>query len=149
MSRRRMLFGLTGCGLAAGVGSCGAPLGVYVWGPGRAISDAGADLRGPYRACSESELPVGAGLVIETPRGPVIVLRPGEEEVVALEATCTHLGCLVRWDAENGKIRCPCHAALFGTDGAPLEGPATRPLGRWVARLVDGAVEVEPPAGGA
>jgi cytochrome b6-f complex iron-sulfur subunit len=46
----------------------------------------------------------------------------------ALQATCTHLGCLTAWKPELGIIACPCHGSKFDRDGNKIEGPAPRPL---------------------
>jgi len=46
----------------------------------------------------------------------------------ALQATCTHLGCLTAWKPELGIIACPCHGSKFRSDGSKIEGPAPRPL---------------------
>jgi cytochrome b6-f complex iron-sulfur subunit len=46
----------------------------------------------------------------------------------ALQATCTHLGCLTAWKPELGIIACPCHGSKFNREGAKIEGPAPRPL---------------------
>jgi cytochrome b6-f complex iron-sulfur subunit len=46
----------------------------------------------------------------------------------ALQATCTHLGCLTAWKPELGIIACPCHGSKFRRDGTKIEGPAPRPL---------------------
>jgi cytochrome b6-f complex iron-sulfur subunit len=46
----------------------------------------------------------------------------------ALQATCTHLGCLTAWQPELGIIACPCHGSKFKRDGSKIEGPAPRPL---------------------
>jgi cytochrome b6-f complex iron-sulfur subunit len=46
----------------------------------------------------------------------------------ALQATCTHLGCLTAWKPELGIIACPCHGSKFKRDGSKIEGPAPRPL---------------------
>ena len=46
----------------------------------------------------------------------------------ALQATCTHLGCLTAWKPELGIIACPCHGSKFNRDGTKIEGPAPRPL---------------------
>ena len=43
----------------------------------------------------------------------------------ALQATCTHLGCLTAWQPELG---CPCHGSKFKRYGTKIEGPAPRPL---------------------
>ena len=49
--------------------------------------------------------------------------------LTALDAVCTHLGCLVqeRKTAVPG-FHCPCHGSEFGEDGAVEQGPAERPL---------------------
>lgn len=46
----------------------------------------------------------------------------------ALQATCTHLGCLTAWKPELGIIACPCHGSKFSRDGTKIAGPAPRPL---------------------
>ena len=44
----------------------------------------------------------------------------------AINATCTHLGCLVK-QAQSG-FACPCHGSQFTAVGAVTNGPATQPL---------------------
>ncbi|MGI9101452.1 MAG: ubiquinol-cytochrome c reductase iron-sulfur subunit [Terriglobales bacterium] len=46
----------------------------------------------------------------------------------ALNATCTHLGCMTAWKPELGIIACPCHGSKFRKDGTKIEGPAPKPL---------------------
>ena len=49
----------------------------------------------------------------------------------AFEGTCTHLSCVVYWDAASGRLICPCHNAAFAVEtGAVLMGPPRRPLPR-------------------
>ncbi len=50
------------------------------------------------------------------------------EGFYALQATCTHLGCLTAWNSELDLIACPCHGSKFRRDGSKIEGPAPRPL---------------------
>lgn len=49
--------------------------------------------------------------------------------LTALDAVCTHLGCLVqaKQTAVPG-FQCPCHGSEFGEDGEVEKGPAERPL---------------------
>ncbi len=51
-----------------------------------------------------------------------------QEGFYALQATCTHLGCLTAWKPESNMIACPCHGSKFRRDGTKIEGPAPRPL---------------------
>jgi Rieske Fe-S protein len=43
---------------------------------------------------------------------------------------CTHLGCLLRFNAAETSWDCPCHGSRFDVDGRVLEGPAVDPLER-------------------
>ena len=68
------------------------------------------------------------------PEGPtfikqakVFIERAGSR-LRCISAVCTHLGCLVKWDADKTVYQCPCHGASFAADGQCLTGPASRPL---------------------
>jgi cytochrome b6-f complex iron-sulfur subunit len=50
------------------------------------------------------------------------------EGFFALNAVCTHLGCLTAWKPELGIIACPCHGSKFTREGIKTDGPAPRPL---------------------
>jgi Rieske Fe-S protein len=73
----------------------------------------------------------------------VFVVWDGLTGVRAMSATCTHLGCRVRWDASAGRFRCPCHGGAYSVEGVVLGGPPPRPLAAIEARISDaGDVEV-------
>ena len=66
-----------------------------------------------------------------TERDPAILLRLADREVVAFSQKCTHLGCVVFFEAEEDRWHCPCHEGNFEPrTGAVISGPPTRPLGR-------------------
>lgn len=46
----------------------------------------------------------------------------------ALNAVCTHLGCLTAWKPEINTIACPCHGSKFTREGVKTDGPAPKPL---------------------
>jgi cytochrome b6-f complex iron-sulfur subunit len=57
-----------------------------------------------------------------------IFLVHAQEGFFALNAVCTHLGCLTAWKPDSGQIACPCHGSRFSREGVKLAGPAPRPL---------------------
>ena len=75
-------------------------------------------------------------------RETVFLVWDGASSVHALSATCTHLGCQVRWDAGATRFRCPCHGGVFDATGQVVEGPPPRPLDRVETRVESGAVLV-------
>jgi Rieske Fe-S protein len=74
----------------------------------------------------------------ERSRETVFLVWDGGKTVHALSATCTHLGCRVRWDAGSTTFRCPCHGGTFDAQGHVVGGPPPRALNRVEAR-VDGS----------
>ncbi|MCK4535525.1 MAG: Rieske (2Fe-2S) protein [Desulfuromonadales bacterium] len=59
---------------------------------------------------------------------PAVVLQPSPGKFVALSAVCTHLGCVVQWQEDQGQFLCPCHGGRFSEDGAVVSGPPPEPL---------------------
>jgi cytochrome b6-f complex iron-sulfur subunit len=53
-------------------------------------------------------------------------IKHDERGLYALNATCTHLGCLVK-QAQAG-FECPCHGSQFAANGDVTNGPAALPL---------------------
>jgi Rieske Fe-S protein len=70
-------------------------------------------------------------------RRPIFLVKTGESEVAAFDATCTHLGCHVAWDANARVFRCPCHGGVFDRMGAVMDGPPPDPLMK-IATRIDG-----------
>lgn len=87
-----------------------------------------------------------------------IYIIHSQEGFFALQAICTHLGCLTAWKPELGIIACPCHGSKFFVasegdhkPGDKIEGPAPRPLPwkkMWINDdgdlMVDRSTEVPP-----
>jgi nitrite reductase/ring-hydroxylating ferredoxin subunit len=59
--------------------------------------------------------------------------------------TCTHLHCsLAEGDLEATVVTCACHGSQFDvTTGGVLRGPAQEPVRSYVARVENGAFQVE------
>jgi glycine/D-amino acid oxidase-like deaminating enzyme/nitrite reductase/ring-hydroxylating ferredoxin subunit len=90
---------------------------------------AGDRLR-PAEAGSAADVPAGEARVVRDGLGKTGVYRDDAGAVHAVSLRCTHLGCLLRFNAAERSWDCPCHGSRFGVDGRVLEGPATQPLDR-------------------
>ena len=62
-----------------------------------------------------------------------------ERGLYAINATCTHLGCLVK-QAPTG-FACPCHGSQFMANGSVTHGPAAQPL-NYCALALDASQKV-------
>ena len=51
-----------------------------------------------------------------------------DQGLMALSSQCTHLGCLVNWDAGRREFLCPCHGGRYDMEGRRLSGPPPAPL---------------------
>ena len=82
----------------------------------------------------------GASEVID--RRIVYLVRSGDQ-VRALDSTCTHLGCRTRFNAESGRIECPCHGGMYDASGKVIGGPPPSPLQILPTRIDGDRVFVE------
>ncbi len=75
-----------------------------------------------------AEIPCGQGAILRDGLAPVAAYRDDDGSLHAVSAVCTHLGCVVQWNAGEKSWDCPCHGSRFDVDGAILNGPARAPL---------------------
>lgn len=61
---------------------------------------------------------------------------------VVFTTKCPHLGCNVRWVAEEGHFICACHNSHFLMDGTVISGPAPRGMDTLPVRTDRGQLEV-------
>ncbi|WP_017306515.1 cytochrome b6-f complex iron-sulfur subunit [Spirulina subsalsa] len=54
-----------------------------------------------------------------------------------LNAICTHLGCVVPWNASANKFMCPCHGSQYNAEGKVVRGPAPLSLALAHATVTD------------
>ncbi|MGH2801930.1 MAG: Rieske 2Fe-2S domain-containing protein [Thermoleophilaceae bacterium] len=85
---------------------------------------ASADVRSP------DEVPAGEARVVRSRLGKIGVFRDEDGVAHGVSLRCTHLGCLVHFNAAERSWDCPCHGSRFGVDGKVLAGPANDPLPR-------------------
>ena len=85
-----------------------------------------------------TQLKQGNGLLrTKLKQTPVVVIRDSNQQntLVALNPTCTHLGCQVNWQGEAKQFVCPCHNSKFSPTGSVLKGPAKKALPRYIVRV--------------
>ncbi|MGD2078823.1 MAG: Rieske (2Fe-2S) protein [Chloroflexota bacterium] len=83
------------------------------------------------------------GSVIEFPDGRFFLIRSDDGGFLAVYQRCTHLGCSVTWEADQGRFFCPCHASSFDAHGDVENPPAPRALDTFPVTLEDGRVLVD------
>ena len=94
----------------------------------KVAADLVGDRLAPGQARSAAEVPPGQARVVRSGTDRAGVFRDDDGEIHAVSMRCTHLGCLVRFNAAERSWDCPCHGSRFDVDGAVLEGPAVTPL---------------------
>ena len=73
----------------------------------------------------------------------LVVRDPVNKTLFAVNPTCTHTGCTVRWQSNRKQFACPCHGARFNIQGGVVKGPAPRPLKRYSVKEENGAILVK------
>ncbi len=70
----------------------------------------------------------GTGAVIRRGMTKVAVYRDDQGNIHERSAVCTHLYCIVDWNATERTWDCPCHGSRFDAYGGVVNGPAITPL---------------------
>tara|TARA_Y100000992_G_scaffold115389_1_gene75527 strand:- start:3647 stop:4243 length:597 start_codon:yes stop_codon:yes gene_type:complete len=81
--------------------------------------------------------------LVEGPKGDahyLITTSNGKLENFALNAVCTHLGCVVPWNPSENKFMCPCHGSQYNSEGKVVRGPAPKSLALAQVNVQDNTV---------
>ena len=108
------------------------------WLPAAALSD--LEEGTPQQVALQVKRADGAIEVID--RRLVFLVRSGDA-VLALDSTCTHLGCRTRFNADTHRIECPCHGGIYDATGRVIGGPPPSPLQQLPARVEADRVFIE------
>ena len=74
----------------------------------------------------------------------LITKEDGNLEDYAINAVCTHLGCVVPWNRASNKYICPCHGSQYDSTGKVIRGPAPLSLALAHSELNDDIVSLSP-----
>jgi glycine/D-amino acid oxidase-like deaminating enzyme/nitrite reductase/ring-hydroxylating ferredoxin subunit len=74
------------------------------------------------------DLAPGEAAVVTAKGEQLAVRRDVSGGFHVLSAVCTHLGCIVDWNAIDETWDCPCHGSRYTAQGEVLSGPAITPL---------------------
>ncbi len=75
-----------------------------------------------------SSIKAGDAKIIQLGKEKYGAYRDEENDLHVVSATCTHLGCTIRWNNDEMTWDCPCHGSRFSYDGKVLNGPAVEEL---------------------
>jgi cytochrome b6-f complex iron-sulfur subunit len=92
-----------------------------------------------------AELDKAGSLAVKVGGEDAVVVRDpaNSAKLVAVNATCTHKGCKVKWETGEKVFGCPCHGADFDTTGKAVKGPAKTPLKVYAAKVEGANVMVQ------
>ena len=77
------------------------------------------------------------------------ISKQANDQIIAMSAACTHMGCIVQWQGSDRHFLCPCHGAIFAENGvwviAPGAWHSLLPLPRLETKVENGNVYVQVP----
>lgn len=80
----------------------------------------------------------GASKILKFGRTPIIVIRDLKGGFHALNATCTHLDCLVSYRKDEDLVWCACHNGKYDLSGKNVSGPPPSPLDKYEVKVQGG-----------
>ena len=95
-----------------------------------------------------SAIPEGRRTIVKVGAWTAELTREGDV-VRARSLVCTHQGCVVTWQDDKKRYKCPCQDAWFDADGAPVQGPIDKPLPSFPVSVTgnEATIKAGPPAG--
>jgi nitrite reductase/ring-hydroxylating ferredoxin subunit len=108
--------------------------------PGRSID--GKTKMGPTALVAVKDLLPDKPRLFEYGDDSVFITKLAGDKIVALNAACPHVKCILHWDEKLGEYACPCHASFFKPDGARISGPAPRGMDPAIFAVQNGQVVV-------
>merc|ERR1719390_570647 len=136
------------------LGGAGVPVlwlaGGYIYflvPPGGGGGGAGVTARDALGADVMAANPYPGRALVEGLKGDAHYLIVKEDKTLydfAINAVCTHLGCVVPFNRAQLKYICPCHGSQYDFNGKVIRGPAPLSLALAHVNDVDGKVVLSP-----
>ncbi len=80
----------------------------------------------------------------KSPVGPLLLVKDsGSNTIRAVNPSCTHKGCTVKWEKGQNNFVCPCHSATFSSAGAVVKGPADEALKTYQTKVEGNVILVK------
>jgi Rieske Fe-S protein len=72
---------------------------------------------------SFAELAPDSGEVVDYKGQKIAVYKDPQGQITALSPTCTHAGCIVKFNPVEKSWDCPCHGGRYDLKGQVITGP--------------------------
>lgn len=88
----------------------------------------------------------GKFYMVKVAQGQAVAVADGtvpadqQQGIQAIYQVCTHLGCLIPFQAAENRFICPCHGSTFERNSDYVRGPAARSLDQFVVEIGEGGV---------
>jgi len=139
-TRRKFINTLLGIGSIGSLGAIFYPMFSYLIPP--KITEAKVK---SAKIGSVSDFPPSSSKIVRFGRKPIIIIRTDQGEFSALEATCTHLDCIVQFKKETNQILCACHNGIYDIKGRNLSGPPPKPLSEFEVTIINDEIVITQP----
>lgn len=149
MQRRRVLQVAAGAVGAVALGAVGEHAVEQSRGRGRGGGSLAPESGSWTPVATTEDVPAGSAISFSVASVAGVVANDAGR-LAAVSGVCTHQGCLLRLDAAQRRLECPCHSTAFSLSGAVLHHAlprAPRPLPHLAVRERAGQIEVLLPLG--
>lgn len=89
-----------------------------------------------------SDIAAGEAKIVRFNKKAIILIKTEENQIRALSAVCTHLGCIVEYKPTDKLFKCNCHGSVFDLKGKNIAGPAPKPLQAYRTEVKDNDIIV-------
>lgn len=122
-------------------GAIGYPVYRYLTSPAEMAAAQGAVSEVSLK--DADKLPKGTALMFKFGPRPAMLIHHEDNQWVALDAVCTHLGCTVQYTPQRKLVTCACHGGEYDPHtGKNVGGPPPHPLKTYLVKVQEGSVLV-------